>query len=340
MAEYRKEGITLIIQFIQSLYNNPSTIPIKSTDYEQLLEDIEFFSISAQIYHLLKKHNLLNQTPHFFQEKLKNNCTNVLYRNIFIKSEWEKITSLFEESEIATIPLKGVTFAEKYFRDLGARSTSDIDILIRPPNINQATSILQSLGFIIEQDLIPSHFHCSFSKNLPNSTIPLTVELHWNIMREDTASLDIEDFWREAQPLKHYHSIFELSDYHTFYMICLHGWRHNLDSLKYFIDIMQLIYVIGDKVDYHKLFQDAISDQTYTRLVRTLSIVYNQFPELHRIKKFGLSKPTPRWEYRNIRYPKNRNINRYVDFIDYQFFSFDKIKHSFVEMRNIIIPLK
>lgn len=324
----------MIIKLLNSLYNKPSTLPTESLSYEQLLEDIEYFSISAQIYHLLKNQNLLDKTPLFFQERLKQSCTNVLYQNIFIKSEWEKIASLFEENEIATITLKGVTFAERYFGNLGARPTSDIDILIRPHNINRAIDLIQSLGFIIEQDPIPSHFHCSFSKSLPNTPIPLTVEIHWNIMREDTARLVIEDFWSEARPLKQYHFIYELSDYHTFYMICLHGWRHNLNSLKYFLDIMQLIYVIGESVDFHKLFQDATSHQTYIRLIRTLSIVYNLFPRLHFIKKFDLARPTPRWEYRNIRYPRIRNLNKYVDFIDYQFFSFDKIKHSLIEMRN------
>lgn len=324
----------MIIKLLKSIYNQPPIILDTSISYEQLLEDIEFFSISAQIYYLLKKHNLLDQTPPFFQEKLKQNSTKVFYQNIFIKSEWEKIASLLDANNISTIPLKGVTFAEKYFENIGARPTSDIDILIKPHNIKEAINLLKSLGFIIEQDPIPSHFHCSFSKILLNSPIPLTVELHWNIMKDDTSSINIEDFWSNAQPLKNYNSIYELSDYHTFYMICLHGWRHNLDSLKYFLDIMQLIYTIGNKVDYDKLFQDAASHQTLKRILRTLSIVYNLFPELQYIKEFELKKSTLFWTYNNIRFPKDRSLNKYVDFIDYQFFSFDRIKHSILEVRN------
>jgi len=324
----------LIIKLLKSIYNQPPIILDNSISYEKLLEDIEFFSISAQIYYLLKKHYLFDQTPLFFQEKLKHNSTKILYQNIFIKSEWEKIASLFDKNNISTIPLKGVTFAEKYFENIGARPTSDIDILIKPHDIKEAINLLKSLGFIIEQEPIPSHFHCSFSKSLPNSPIPLTVELHWNIMRDDTSKINIEDFWSNAQPLQNYNSIFELSDYHTFYMICLHGWRHNLDSLKYFLDIMQLIYTIGDKVDYDKLFQDAASHQTLKRMLRTLSIVYNLFPELQYIKEFKLKKTTSFWKYNNIRFPKYRSLNKYVDFIEYQFFSFDRIKHSILEVRN------
>ena len=327
----------MIVKLLKSLYSQPPTLPIESISYEQLLEDIEFFSISAQIYYLLKKHNLLEQTPLFFQESLKKNYTKVLYQNIFIKSEWEKIASLFDKSGILTIPLKGVTFAEKYFENIGARPTSDIDILIKPNNINQAIELIKSLGFIIDQDPIPSHFHCSFSKRLPNSPIPLTVEIHWNIMREDTSSIDIEDFWNNAQPLQNYNYIYELSEYHTFYMICLHGWRHNLDSLKYFLDIMQLIYILGEKVDYDKLFQDAASHETLKRLIRTLSIVYGLFPELDNIKELKLKRSTTYWRFDNIRYPKNRRLSKYIDFIDYQFFSYDKIGHSFLEVRNFVL---
>ncbi|XZF76233.1 nucleotidyltransferase domain-containing protein [Bacillus sp. AL-1R] len=327
----------MIIKLLKSIYSQTPTLPIESISYEQLLEDIEFFSISGQIYYLLKKHNLLEQTPLFFQESLKKNYTKVLYQNIFIKNEWEKIASLFDKSGIITIPLKGVTFAEKYFENIGARPTSDIDILIKPNHINQAIELIKSLGFIINQDPITSHFHCSFSKILPNSPIPLTVEIHWNIMREDTSSIDIEDFWNNAQPLQNYNYIYELSEYHTFYMICLHGWRHNLDSLKYFLDIMQLIYILGEKVDYEKLFQDAASHETLKRMLRTLSIVYGLFPELHYLKPFNCCISTTNWDYHNIRHPNGKCIKKYIDFIEYQFFSYDRLKYSFVEFRNFLI---
>ncbi len=42
--------------------------------------------------------------------------------------------------------------------------------------------------------------------------------------------------WNDSSTIEGYQHVRELSDLHTFYMICLHGWRHNLDSLKYFID--------------------------------------------------------------------------------------------------------
>ena len=94
------------------------------------------------------------------------------------------------------------------------------------------------------------------------SNIPLTVELHWNIVKENTANFQIEEMWNDSSTIEGYQHVRELSDLHTFYMICLHGWRHNLDSLKYFIDIIQLIIHLGDKIDYDELEKMTARHQT------------------------------------------------------------------------------
>ena len=48
--------------------------------------------------------------------------------------------------------------------------------------------IVKNIGYIIEETRIPFHFHSSFSKAIPGSDIPLTVELHWNVIKENTES--------------------------------------------------------------------------------------------------------------------------------------------------------
>lgn len=134
---------------------------------------------------------------------------------------------------------------------------------------------------------ISSHFHYRFNKELPGSQVPLTVELHWDLVRKNTAELDINDFWNQAIPIEQSQYVKELSDDHTFYMICFHGWRHNLQSLKYFLDIIQMIHILGGKLNYHALFKDAAAHKTLKRIVRTLSIVYRR--SLIRFKNFPAS---------------------------------------------------
>ncbi len=316
------------MNLLQALYDPGSPFPEDEEFYQLALKDIEFFAVSSQVYDLLKQRGQLSHTPEFFQVRLKQKVEEALYPNILIKNQTDKILHTFEDAGIPAIPLKGTWFAEKYFGQIGARWTSDIDLLIQTTDLEQAIAGVKSLGYTMEEERIPAHFHWSFSKELPGSPIPLTVELHWDILKGNTSNFQIEEFWKEAKPLQHYRYIKELSDYHTFYMICLHGWRHNLNSLKYFIDIIQMIHVLHDKIDYTVLFRDAAAHKTLKRMIRTLSIVYNQFPHLEKIRRLPLQRKRLWWEYQAIRNADYRTVRTYVDFVDYQFFGFDTIKHS------------
>lgn len=320
------------MNLIQALYDPRTPLPTDWSLYKQALGDIEFFGVSSQVYYLLQQQGKLDQTPAFFQERLKQNYMEALYLNMFIRKQTEQLFTYFESHGIDVIPLKGTVFAEKYFGHLGARATSDIDLFVHRSDLEKSIDCVKWLGYTIEGEHIPGHFHCSFSKRLPGAPVPLTIELHWDLLKDNTASLCITEFWQQASPIRPYRHIKQLSDNHTFYMICLHGWRHNLGSLKYFIDIIQMINFLNDKLDYSTLLKDATSHKTLKRIIRTLSIVYKQFPHLQQIKPFPFQRSTLWWEYRAIRKNDGNTLKNYVDFIDYQFLSYDSAKHSFIEV--------
>jgi hypothetical protein len=331
----RKGSLSVSMNFIQALYDPMIPLPSDVHIYEQMLVDHDFISVAPQVYQLLLTENMLEDTPLFFQNKIKSEFQEAFYINLFIKNQTELLLKGFEEGKIEAIPLKGVFLAEKYFGHTGARSTSDIDLLIKLENFNAAKEIVKSLGFTVEEEQIDEHFHCSFSKVLPGSEIPLTVELHWHLLKENTAHFDIKEVWNDANPLGSYHYIKELSPYHTFYMICLHSWRHNLNSLRYFIDIVQLIYTLKDEIDLNRLRLDSESHQTSKRVIRTLSLVYQAFPNLHQIKKgpqMGSKHFLRRIAFKNRH---KKGFWKYIDFIDYQLFSYDSVGHSLMQMKHI-----
>jgi hypothetical protein len=317
----------LIISLIQALYDPRIPIPQSLGFYEKALEDIEFFSISPQIYWLLKQRGQLEQTPSFFQERLKQQYNDTLYQNIFIRSLTKIVLEKLEDAGIQTIPLKGTIFAEKYFGHIGARCTSDIDLLVHPFELQRAIDCVKSLGYTTEQEQIPFHFHLEFSKKIPNSNIPLTIELHWDLLTEKTSDLNIHEFWEQSTPWGSYRYIKELSDYHAYYMICLHGWRHNMSSLKYFLDIIQMIHTLQDDINYTRLQKDITAHKTLRRIVRILAIVYHYFPHLADTQELPSEwKVRLWWEYSSLRDNK-RSFKNYVNWIYYHFFDFDTIKH-------------
>jgi hypothetical protein len=318
---------------VTAIYHSPVALPQDDGDYRKILHDIKREGIESQVYSLLKQQGMLEYTPPFFQVYLKENYEKGVFQNLFIKNQTDLVLRRFEELGMDVIPLKGVYFAEKYFGHVGARATSDIDLLIRVQDLENAIEIVNALGFSSEEELIPGHFHCSFSKGLPYSSVPLVVELHWGIVKERTSRFQINDIWSQSKPIGEYSHIRELSHLHSFYIICLHGWRHNLDSLRYFIDIIQMIHHLQNELSYDDLFQLAETHQTRKRLTRTLSIVYEQFPHLHDVVKLLDNRKSRFWRQRKL-----KGFKQYMDFIDYQFLSYDTFKHSINEIFHWLFP--
>ncbi|WP_318505151.1 nucleotidyltransferase family protein [Bacillus sp. T3] len=322
------------MDIISEMYDSGTSHGSFEFDDNTALADIEYFGIAPQVYFLLKQNGKLLQTPRAFQNSLKEAFDQTLLLNFFIKNQTVQIFSMFELEGIDVIPLKGTYFSETYFGHLGARPTSDIDLLIRETELEHAIACLKELGFSVEADIIPDHFHASFSKELPNSRIPLTVELHWDLIKKNTSAFVVEEFWQEANKFDNYQHVKELSVYHTFYMICLHGWRHNMDSLKYFIDIIQILVLHHDEIDYRTLLNDAKSHKTLKRMIRTLSIIYSQYPFLHKIKPFPYRKSILFWDSRAFRNQEKKSLKTYLDFFDYQLSSYDSPIHSLIEMKE------
>jgi hypothetical protein len=321
---------------IQAVFDELTPLPWEIRDYEEYIKSDDFCSVGATFYSLLKRQNRLQNTPVFFQQKMKRIYSDALYKNIFIKNQTQQILNEFEKQGIEVIPLKGPLFAEKYFGDIGARVSSDVDLLIRKRDLIRAKRFLKKLGYVYEKNELPSYFNCGFYKTIPGSPCPLAVELHWDLANEKTSKVDIEEFWNHAERYQStYHYVKELSDHHAFYMICLHGWRHNLESLKYYLDIIQMIKMLQLTLDYSRLIEGGKLDQTKKRLIRTLSIVYEEFPFLRHIKSFPYHKSNKLNTYQAT---NHTSLKKYAAFMDYQFLSYDSIFHRFYEVKQWFFP--
>ncbi|WP_028610132.1 nucleotidyltransferase domain-containing protein [Paenibacillus harenae] len=319
----------MIWKLLQAIYDTSVPIPSEPEILEPALDDIAYFRVAPQVYQLLKQQERLDSLPAAYRNRLKNKYDETVRSNLYIHYENERILQAFEASEIPVIPLKGVRFAMKYFGHIGARGTSDIDLLLKKSDMKRAEACIRQLGFTNEEKTIRAHFHRSFSKPLAGTPHSLTVELHWGLLMEGTSRYSIAPFWHEAVPLKPYKQVMELSEYHLFYMICLHGWKHGLNSPKYLIDIVQLLEVSGDRISFDRLLQDASIHRTYKRIASTLSIVYRQFPYLEARKPLKLSKRRGNWwDYDTVRGKKKNTITRYTRFLQYQWLDFDSPSHG------------
>ncbi|MCO7124227.1 nucleotidyltransferase family protein [Sporolactobacillus shoreicorticis] len=272
-----------MLKLLQALFYNRDFNWNDIKIFRRILEDKQFDYVAPQIYSLLKKRGLLNRVPSFFQQAVTDAAYKTLYSNMLLKADMRALLNCFEARSIGVIPFKGTLFSEQYYGDLSARYSRDLDILVRPEQMKTAVSIVKALGYLHEQQEEPEHFHRVFYKHDLKTNRKSIIELHWHFLRSGTSSLHMGMIWNASLPLANYRYIHTLSDFHMFYVICLHAWNHELNGWKHFIDIAQMICALQHSLSYSDLLVFAKQQKTYRRIVRTLTIVYHEFPGLNEI---------------------------------------------------------
>lgn len=318
----------MIIPFLQALYHLPMRFPQTDEEYQRIMEDIELFVIPSQVHHLLKATGRWEETPSWFQAKLNERTTHATYHNLFMKHKEEELLRLFEQHKSRVIPLKGIQFAQRFFGHFSSRVTSDIDLFVPAAELQQAIALIEVLGYQFE--IIKDH-HARLQKQ-----DGLMVELHWTLDKLQWSELSTEPFWQNAEKLGDFQYVKQLSTLHTFYFMCLHGARHQMDSIRYVIDLAHLLYTCSDEIDYHALMAQAVRDKTSRRVQAVISIVYGLFPHLHDIHPLPFETIDTHWEYGVIRNAKLgvRSNKYYMYKLFFRHFIFDTFKHQAKSVRK------
>jgi hypothetical protein len=317
----------MTISLIQAIYGGKEALLATEEEYEQAWKDIELFYISPQIYHALQETGRLSEVPDFFRKRLKFKADQALFQNLYMKSREDGILRAFDSRGLTVIPLKGVRFAERYFGHFSARLTSDIDILVPEDRLQEAIDACCELGF--EYEITKDH-HARLHKG------NLMVELHWTLDKLQWSELQTAPFWKQAAGLEGFDCVRELSPLHTLYFICLHGARHQMDSIRYVLDVARILYTCGPDIDYEALFEQTSEDKTTKRVQAVLSIVYQEFPQLHELKPLPFQPLHTHWSYSVVR--DARLGVKGKQYFMYKFFfrhlMFDTLKHQFRSIRK------
>ena len=127
-------------------------------------------------------------------------------RNQRLLQHTARILDLANNANVTLMPLKGMDVLTQIYADIGVRSTSDIDLLVQPEQLEQATQVIEQAGFECGARV---KRHAIFA--LPNSRVvsqfgdhpdnPIKVELHTSIRNSmPLESCDLtQTVWQGAQ---------------------------------------------------------------------------------------------------------------------------------------------
>jgi hypothetical protein len=91
----------------------------------------------------------------------------------------KRLTDELGRQGVAAVPLKGAALADAVYGDIGARQSSDIDLLVRLPDLAQAVAVAERQGWR-EPDLLRNADVPTLHRELFHAELP-PLELHWRV---------------------------------------------------------------------------------------------------------------------------------------------------------------
>ena len=113
-----------------------------------------------------------------------------------------QVLAALQRAEIPVIALKGAHLAEGIYGDVALRPMSDIDLLVKRPDLSRAEDALRGIGYTPHRPFwveAESDVH----QHLPRFTKPnaVSVEVHWTLLRPtDPFDVDVDGLWARARP--------------------------------------------------------------------------------------------------------------------------------------------
>lgn len=186
--------------------------------------------------------------PKSIMEQLRKQFLANIRRNLFLTGELLKLLHLFEKDGIPAIPFKGPTLAALAYGDIALRQFSDLDIFIHERDIQRVRDLLISQGYKPEIQLtssketifLRSQRDYKFFRNDGR----VIVEIQWGItQRYFPLFLDSRCLWERLELIS-----FDGRNVKTFspedmlLILCLHGFYHCWNQVKWICDIAELIH--------------------------------------------------------------------------------------------------
>jgi len=169
-----------------------------------------------------------------------------------LTAELVRLSKLFAQHDIFMLSFKGPLLSQHLFGDLGLRYSKDLDLLVKPQELDQAEQLLLSNGyrrqlpdFVLtprqKKALIKTSQHVSFY-HPGHQTL---VELHWRLCSNPhlLSSEYVPRMMATTQQLSIGGTqITSLSDEDTLLYLCLHGANHGWYRLKWLCDVAQFLH--------------------------------------------------------------------------------------------------
>ncbi|MCF7810398.1 nucleotidyltransferase family protein [bacterium] len=254
-----------------------------ASQWEELAKLSGHFQIAPFIYKRLEGFGCDITIPESTLELLKKSYLLNLKKNIRLHNELGIVLANFNEANLPVIVLKGAHLCEAVYGNIGLRSMSDIDILVRDENLEKAGEVLEYLEYELQPrgkfDLSPHYvYHPDTSRIIP-------IELHWHLLPLSISDrMNIDAIWdRSVQMRLAGVNTLSFSPEDAIIHAATHlAYQHRFDKrgLRTILDIKTIIDKFHNNIDWKYINKRSL-EWRISRSVFTVLSLTNEMSPIH-----------------------------------------------------------
>jgi len=231
-------------------------------DWQVVLEEGEQRGLALVLYARLCAAGGDGLVPAWVMERLRQAYLAATARNMVMLHHAGAILKGLKERGIEAIVLKGLYLVEHVYPQIGLRTFSDLDLLVRRSDLDAALHALQETGYRLTTWYDPADPNQDI-KHLPpleKEGWPL-VELHWSILEEDAPfPVDVEGIWQRAVPARVAGAdVLAMDKLDLILHLAIHNtYQHKLrGGLRSLYDIALILHQNPDQINWPGLIERA-----------------------------------------------------------------------------------
>ncbi|MFW5955406.1 MAG: nucleotidyltransferase family protein [Rhodothermales bacterium] len=218
-------------------------------EWEHFLFLAQFHRVTEVVYQTLRK-----QAPYAIAGDVENFLRGVAHRtvayNMMLVQELARLKDVLESEGIRFFTFKGPALAQEAYGNLGLRSSADLDILIRPEDLERLEELLFLDGYEFGsgvRDLSPfrrrAYVGLSKQLSLINVKRMVGLDVHTGAMPPGYRySFGFDELWERSR-LERVgpESVRLFAPEDTLHLLCYHGVKNRWDQLKYVTDVAEYV---------------------------------------------------------------------------------------------------
>ena len=235
-------------------------------DWQDIAPIVAGHGVAPLLYHRLRALGPNAGIPSDVLQELRTAYHGNVVRNMRLYHELGLVLTALRDAGIPVILLKGAHLAEGIYGDIGLRSMTDVDMLVKRPDLMRAGEKL------LEMDYMPSRELWSELANTARHHLPpftkadaAKIEVHWLLLGQLGPSkraivspfrIDIDELWERAQPaVIADKQVLVLSPGDLLLHLCVHTFYHHrfLVGVKGCCDIAETIRYYKGEIDWKRV---------------------------------------------------------------------------------------